>query len=390
MLLLLTLSACPASASVVNARLEDFVAGVRIRERIRLRVKDIVAGKTSVRYLFKAVEQREPTRWEYYSGAENTLNLMLTAPGKVEELRAKLIAGSKELPHADNQYLLRVVLEDDTATFLRRLFPDRFAKDIVIAIEMPCEEMTHVIYRRINEIVKGKVREALKKGVTQEEIELDEVFEELLRGELEQYIDSLGPSQAESPCSKTFRLLKWLRGEDVPGFEFGEYELSGELKSLLQPVTDALNETHATSERYDLKVKIVGYTDEVPVRAGGIELRREKTGVDDWNHLTNFPDIKYGGCDGDHAGGDDPVYVALSGGQGRQVRGRIYNNCELGAVRAYVATGYLATRLGHEGASYSYATGGIYSNADQKSRGDDRGKRKVEIAFTINAARVER
>jgi hypothetical protein len=375
---------------VVRASLEDFIEGVRLQERIRLRVQDIVAGDTSIKYLFQPFEQREPTDWEYYSGAENTLNLILIDPGKVEELKAKLIAGSKGTPPTDNKYLLHVVLRDDSTTFLRKFFPGRFSRVIDVAVEIACEEVTRVIYRRVHEITKRKVLEALKEGATKEDIQLDEVFAELLRGEMEQYIDRLEAPQAASSCSKTFRLLKWLRGDDVPGFEFGEYELNEELKGLLQPVTDALTETRAASARYDLEVKVVGYTDDIPVKAEGIKLLTEKMGSDIWSHLADFPDIKYNGCGGDHQNGSSPVYTALFGGRGKQIRGRLYNNCELGAVRAYVAANYLALRLGRESVSYSYATGGIFSNSQKKDNDDDRNKRKVKIAFTVNAASVER
>jgi outer membrane protein OmpA-like peptidoglycan-associated protein len=286
--------------------------------------------------------------------------------------------------------LLHVILQDDSPNFLRKVFPGRFSRVIDVAVEIPCEEVTRVIYRRVNEIVKRKVLEVVKEGATKQNIELDEVFAELLRGEMEQYIDRLGTPQAESPCSKTFRLLKWLRGDDVPGFEFGEYELNEELKGLLQPVTDALTETRAASERYDLEVKVVGYTDDIPVKTKGIKLLRENMGSDDWSHVVDFPEIKYGGCSGDHQDGHRPVYTALFGGRGRQIRGRIYNNCELGAVRAYVAANYLVMRLGRESVSYSYATGGIFSNSHKKDNDDDRNKRKVKITFTVNAARIER
>jgi hypothetical protein len=343
---------------------------------MRLKVKDIVIGKESVKQLFKDIEQKEPSWIEYYSGKTNTLTLIIKDSASLEELRVILAAQGVDG--------LKVILQDDRDTFLRTIFPGRFNSAIDIPIIMtPCEEMTRIIYTRINSIVKEQVQ---KEGETDKRINLDQVFDMLLHDEIEPYIANLDVTKKDDPCINTFQLLKWLRGEQAPGFDLGEYNINEGLRGLLQPVTDALVDIQSSGALYNLDVKIVGYTDPVPVRTDKIDLQLNKTGVDDWSKIEKPLDISYSGCSNDNLDGKNPVYIDFTNSGREHIKQKISNNCELGAVRAYVAMIYLMNKLGQKGVEYKYATGGIYPGYDNNKIKDSR-KRKVSIELIIKTAK---
>ena len=357
-----------------SVHLREFLSGVSFSERMRLKLKEILVREVDVKNLFQKIEQKEPSTWEYYSGKKNELTLRANSEGALETLRRTLATQRTDQ--------LKVVLQDDRDTFLRRVFPDRFKREVEITI-LPddlCEEITRVIYDNISLIIKDLIH---KEGQTDKHFDLDEVFDKLLRDKIEPYIDSLDAVKKADPCFKTFQLLKWIRGEDVPGFAFGEYEINRGLQELLDTIANTLIETRSSWERYNLGVKIVGYTDPVLVKKAGIDLRTDKTGIVDWSNIENPLDVHYAGCNNDNVSGNTPVYIAFMMRARGKVGPKIIDNCELGAVRAYVATVYLMIRLGRSGVTYSYATGGISSSPNN----DDAKKRKIDIEFTIKAAR---
>jgi flagellar motor protein MotB len=379
-LLLFLLSSCSSSITK-PVQLEDFKHGVPFSERMSLKVKDIVIGNVSVRHLFNNIDQKEPSTWEYYSGKENTFNLILSNPNHLEELRMTLAA--------QNTDRLKVILQDDHGTFLRRIFPGRFNRVIEIPITItPCDEITRIIYTRLNSIIKERSQ---KEGETDKHIDLDEVFDMLLRDEIEPYIATLDTVKKDDACLKTFQLLKWLRGEDISGFDLGEYNVNEGLQGLLKPVIDALVDEQSGSARYNLNLKILGYTDPVPVRMDKIDLQIDKTGIDEWSKIEDPLDISYSGCSNDNLDSRNPVYIDFAtADKGKQIKQKISNNCELGAVRAYVTMIYLINKLGVKGVEYSYATGGVFPSPSDNDKKEDPKKRRVSIELTVKTARANK
>jgi hypothetical protein len=352
--------------------------GVVLKEQKRLEVKYILAGDENVKSLFEGLEFKEPSTLEYYFLRSREINLFINTPEQIEKLRQTIAAQKTDR--------LKVVLQDDRDTYWRGWSwwssEDRYKKVIEIPVATTtCDKITRIIYERINSIIKDRIQKA---GETEQRIDLGEVFNLLLRDEIEPYIANLKPVEKSDPCFETFQLLKWLRGEDVPGFDFQEYRINEHLQGLLEPIVGALKDIQASSTQFHLTVKTVGYTDNVPVKA--ISLQKEGTGIggDGWSTIQNPLDVRYGGCTGDGLDNTAPVYIGYNSGTGKMIGHNIRTNCELGAVRAYVATVYLMNKLGRDGVEYSYATGGVSNEKD------DAKKRKINIELTIKAARAEK
>lgn len=354
--------------------------GVVLNEQMRLWLKDIRVGGVSVKGLFEGDEYVKPSTTQYYLLTKRKINLLINSPENLELLR--LMIGK------DKDGLLVVELRDEEEGFWRSWFSDdaRYGKAIKIkVVTTTCDKVTRIIYDRLNSIVKERIQ---KVGETEEHVDLDAVFKKLLTDEIEPYLDGLDEAEQKDPCFDTFQLLKWLRGEDVSGFAFAEYRINQQLKDLLEPVADALNDVSERWTKYHLDVKAVGYTDVTPVK--GISLQKEKIGIeaDILGSVQNPLDVRYGGCTRNSPDSPSLVYVTFESTAGRQVGQHIEDNCELGAARAYVATVYLTNKLGRDGVQYSYATGGVYSGANNVNVNDDSKKRRINIEFTIKAARV--
>ncbi len=373
-----------SSPTTKSVPLEEFVKGVSFSEKIRLKVNDILVGEVSVKHLFQNIEQKKPSWWEYYFILpKNNLSLIVNNPEHLEELRLTLA-----VQHTDR---LKVILQDDRETILRRIWVvrDRYEKVIEIPIVItPCDEITRIIYTSINSIIKEQTQ---KQGETEEHIDLDEVFDMLLRDKIEPYIAGLDAVKKDDSCFKTFQLFTWLDGKDVYGFDLGEYRIHEGLQGLLDLVIDVLVKIYSNWERSNLSVRIIGYTDLATVNTDGIDLQMDRTGIDDWSKIENPLDVRYSGCSDDRVEGNAPVYISFITGEEKQIgQKKIRNNCELGAVRAYVAMVYLINKLGPNGVKYSYATGGIYSSPNDNDKKKDPKKRKINIEFTIKAAKTDK
>ena len=383
-LLLLPLVGCssPGSSGALVVPIDKFreEGGVVLNEQMRLRLKDILVKGESVKHLFPDDKYVKPNTPQYYLLAKRKINLLINTPEELEQLR--LILSMKKTD------LMTVVLRDEEAGLWRSLFSadERYGKEVNLqVVTTTCDKVTRIIYDRLNSIIKERVQ---KVGETEQRIDLDAVFKKLLAEEIEPYIEGLDEVERKDPCFDTFKLLKWLRGEDVPGFAFAEYRINHQLKDLLEPVSDALKEAGERWAKYHLDVKTIGYTDTKAVR--GIDLQKEQTGIDAgaWGGVQNPLDVRYDACVMNSLDGTSPAYVAFDSGAGRQVGPHIENNCELGAARAYVATVYLTSKLGRDGVEYSYATGGVHSDSNKANVNDDSKKRRINIEFTIKAARA--
>jgi len=355
-------------------RPDDLLKGIPLHKKQRMFVQDIVAGSVSVKHLFEPIHDKAPSVFEYYvTTASHSLTLRVGSPEQLETVLETLA-----LQHTTK---LKVILRDDRDTFLRGKWPfdESYFNSVVewTVAETPCEQITHIVYRK----VRDAVRERLREGSTGRRVALNTVFDILLRGEIDSFMRSLGPARGRPPCLDTFELLQWLKGEQVAGFGFGEYELREGMRESLRPAADALLEMRRDWKQYRLRIRVVGYTDASTVEKKK-ELRAEATGIE----LTEPLDVRYLGCSGDTLDDKTFRYAALGDRRGSTITGQIVNNCELGAVRAYVALAYFAQRLGREGIDYEYATGGVHPLAQKR----DATHRKLDIQFEVRAASDER
>lgn len=323
------------------------------------------------------------------------LVLDVRTPGRVvvrfkdhdSRIRVQELLGQQENPH------ITLFLEDDgwvavvyeTLSSLGiPLWGIKFSgtKDIRVALN-PCEMITAVVYRSIDAVLKRSIERA---GQTGTPVTLDEVFALLLKGEIEPFIDRLEPIQVEHSCFKTFSLLNWLRDKQAQGFEFAGYRITDDLKGILGSVVRSLRDMQYW-QRYQFWISVTGYTDDI--RFGEEEIKEQerellavKTGV---QHLDDPLRIFYAGCSGDELDAGEPVDIDFGSSGQKEVGKLIENNCELGAVRAYVALAFLRQDLRNSAVVCQYATGGIPPSAPKGK--EDPLTRKVDIRFRVLAAR---
>jgi len=364
----------PAEKSI---QLQELLKGFSFTEQIRFKVEDIVVGTKSVKDLFDDLDHRQPTRLEYYTFKETTRQLRVSSNEKLAQLQQTLIAEGTDR--------LRVTLKDDWQTFWKHI-PGLSSESLYVSsfeiqiVRTPCDEVTRIIYSSIDSIIRKKIEKA---GTTDTNINLNEVFDKLLNDTLEPYLATLAPVAQADPCFKTFRLLKWIKGDDVTGFDSGEYRLHDGLQLELEPTIVALLQIHSNWSKYQLRVKVVGHTDrQVVITQKDFNLAN--SGIAVWDNLENPLNLRYSGCSGDRLTGRQPVYLDFVQNSGTPIK-EITDNCKLGAARAYVATAYLRYKLGLPGVEYDYATGGVYSSSKYTSESDAL-KRRIDIEFTIRAA----
>lgn len=376
-----------SSSPKISVRLEQLLSGVSFDEQMRLKVKDISVGKdgkASVKDLFQISPGPDPSAMDrYFWVKKNTKSIVIKDAASLERLRQTLAA-----QHSDE---LTVTLVGDQDDWWRKYSEQRYdqwnsTKIAITILPTPCDEINRIIYDRIN----SAIHETVQKQID-EKIDLDQIFDLLLHNELKPYLAKLesGEIRTDDDCFKTFRLLEWLKGQEIPRFRSGEYAMVGSLQGLLDPAINALIDTRSNWMRYNLGVKVVGYTDDVPVRKEKIDLLMERTGIDNWSNIEKPLDVHYLGCKDDNLNGKEPAFVRVGSSEGQEIRQKISNNCELGAVRAYIAVVYIKNRLGWQDVEYSYATGGI-APEDRNSGGKyDSQRRKIHIEFHIKAARTD-
>lgn len=363
--------------------LNDLADGLTISKRERLRVKDIRVGSTSIKNLFLEVDANEVSSTGYYFGNDENVIIKLKDTRSLEELRSMLLARNQTS-------FIFVDLEDSKRDLLRSLYESNrsflpeveFLSTIKIPIFDPCVRVTKVIFRGIDSIVK---REVKREGQTEVVLSLDSIFEMLIRENLGPFMADLGPSDDQSKSCTTFNLLKWLRNEDVHGFEFQEYRINNDLQAILAAITDSLASMRGW-KLHHFRIEVVGYTDQTPVEA--ISLLGDRTGVGSLEKSHTPLSVYLDGCLGDHLRGRTPRFVEFYATEGELVRSPLKSNCELGAVRAYVATAFMTERLQKQDVEFKYATGGVSSiDAPNKNDGKNDGlKRRIDVRITVMAA----
>lgn len=392
---------CQVDAEDTEAvRLERFTVGVTRSALRRYRMKDIRVGAVSVLNLFtkEHLEDRikklqEDDSW-YPAGylKPQAIHLHINSGERLDKLKRVLIAHPGEP--------LELLLWDEWDPVWTRVSRWNCKGPYEYSIRIPvefkqtkCDEVTRLVYDRIiSPLIKERGEVSQTKRETDRRLDVNDMFDKLTAdGEIESYLDSLGPA-TDNPCVKTIRLLKKLKAEKADRFGLGEYELSGEIRGGLKLIIDAMAIDPGWWNS-SLSLKVTGYTDEVEVdKDKGKELLTSKTGIgaDIWDKVENPFEVYYGGCSEDKVHGEK-VYLSLTPREcGRRVGGRIYNNCELGAVRAYVALVYLTSELDRVSPDATYATGGIYSGPDINNKSKDNPeKRRVNVEFTLKAAKVD-
>lgn len=360
--------------AVTLSRLRE--SGVIIHTQARFEVKQIEVNGGDVTRLLKVEWPPRPAWWKFFA---ETAVMISVDDEHVDELRAVL----DEAPLKQ----LKVTLLDEHPAW--RMVPwsddeELYKPEYIIPVETKCEEITNIFYQKINSLVADEIR-TVAAGSTSKPVDINEVFGKLVEGKLKAYMDTLGPIRRDARCQTTFELLNWLKGGEVAGFVSGKYRLREDLKGLLETTIRAVEAVKADWPQYDLRINVIGYTDLDKVESP-VPLSANQTGVY-WGNVKDPPEVYYDRCSGDIL--DKSVgaaYLGFEAGGGRLV-GEIENNCELGAVRAYVATVYLFNRFGLSNVTYSYATGGVHPKSDPRRRAFFSEQRKIDIVFTLNAAR---
>jgi hypothetical protein len=374
---------CSLASSVLGqVRLQDLVVGHPVTKKARFDVADVTVDNVSVRDLFLSL--RNPTSFgaRVFGGRDQVI-LKLKDKAAFLTLRSLLLT--------QQQPRLRLQLVDpgvmpDLAKLLHSVKTLEKSNHVDVPLEVeitPCERITRIVYRSIDSILS---RELERAGQTHRAVTLDEVFDLLLKEQIDPFIKGLEPSQQSDSCFSTFTLLKWLRNQEVHGFEFSRYRLNDQLQSVLLVVATSSRNVQKW-RHYSLEIDVTGYTDphgfDKHLLALGKHLEAEaaSTGV-----LTARDPLQlfYAGCSNDRLIGQIPHFVDFDVPTGIPVGKTIDDNCELGAVRAWVTAAYLRERLGTYGVKYRYGSGGIAGGTQELSK--EALQRKVDVRITVKAA----
>lgn len=386
-LALLLASASAAASAAKSVELDALLDGVSFPAQAQFRVADILVGKSSAKSLFVKIPWHELSRLDYTLFRERDTRLRVRNREALATLQKLLL---------DNRASgVTVLLVDDQKLYAK--WPglgdeQRYRKEILIGVQVPggpCIEMNRIVYQVINTRIKKELQEKQLEGQTERHINLNEIFDLLLRERINRFMTTLDPISKNAPaCIRTLQLWRWLNAVEAPGFVSGEYRLHAGLKNLLDPVVDTLNAVPSQWNRNRLQLRVAGYTDAVPV-VDPIDLSTKETGVDDWSKTGNRLDIWYRGCSGNLLSGTTLQYLHLGEQSGTRVPPKIRNNCQLGAARAYVATVYVVNRLHWTDIEYSFATGGERTPLISGEKRDSSRRRAVEIEMVVKAARQQ-
>lgn len=366
----------PVQAAVIRTEpvsLQDLrERGLSIHTRKRFHVVDITVEDISVMELFKPDKDEESHWVDHFT--EKTIHFIIDSQG-VDELATKLKehkAVGLSVILLDKLQIWRWVPWND--------YDELHKREFLIPIKTTCEEITNIFYREIVSTVKEQFELAMAGG-TNKPVNINVVFSELVKGKIEDYITTLEAVNRDSKCQTTFELLQWLKGGEAAGFESGKYFLREDLQAMLQTVESGAQTIKDEWSQYILEIRIVGFADQHNFKHE-IPLLAEQTGIY-WGNVKDPPDVHYSGCRKNELDTpSNPVYIDFDTARDVSIS-TIENNCQLGAVRAYVAMIYLFNRLGASNTAFSYATGGVHPTATR-----DADKRKVEVELMIKAART--
>jgi hypothetical protein len=324
--------------------------------------------------LFKIDKDEEPSLWDADYFDEKTIHLIIDDQNfaELEAIIKEQAAGGLDVILLDKRQVWGWMPWNAYEEFHMREF--------YVPVETKCEEITNIFFRKITSTVKEQYERRMEGG-TNEPVSINRVFGDLVAGKLEDYITSLEAVNRDSKCQTTFELLQWLKGGNAAGFDSGKYLLRPDLQAMLQTIERGAQTTKDEWSQFILEIRVIGFTDQHEVKRE-IPLLARQTAIY-WGNVKDPPDVHYSGCrDNNLDIRDNSVYLNFNGAGGTAITS-IRNNCQLGAVRAYVAMVYLFNRLGVRNISYSYATGGVHPTATR-----DADKRKIDVELTVKAAKT--
>ena len=128
--------------------------------------------------------------------------------------------------------------------------------------------LTQVIFQGIDSLLQSEI---VKAGQVEGSLSLDQLFLLLRKDGLDAFMDKFGPID---PACPAFRMLKWIRNEEVHGFEYEEYSVNSELGEILNAVSKSVSEFQKWS-RYNFRISVVGYTDSITVQ-GNVNVKKSR------------------------------------------------------------------------------------------------------------------
>jgi hypothetical protein len=252
----------------------------------------------------------------------------------------------------------------------------------IVPPRRPCAVVTRIIYRSIDQIVRQRL---VRSGQTTDAVSLNAVFARLLDDRLDSFMSTLDPATRDTTCVRTVELLKWIKGDSVTAFGFGEYRLEPRLRGVLDAVAGAVSSSERNWPTRRVEIVATGFTDAVEVKSDGIELSFADAGLPASFAASRTPEVRFHGCAGNVLAGPVPQPLSLSSNSGRSVGRRVDDNCELSAVRGYLVARYLAEVLKRGWIEYRYAAGGVSAASNAAER-----NRRVELTIKLQGARETR
>ncbi|HYH81407.1 MAG TPA: hypothetical protein VEX86_16510 [Longimicrobium sp.] len=360
-------------------RIDSLIGGIVLHKPVRFQLIDVLARDTSVIALFKPVPRTVPGTAAYYRNRRDSVTLVLNRASQVAVLRNVLKQKGTDR--------LRLVLHDPNRSVLRTIYEQgarflpayRFQDTVEVTLkDLPqvCSVVTNIVYQSIHDLLRERLEQSAR---TQEPVSVDSLFELLLADRISDFIAQLEGGEVVGECLRTLEFLKWVRGRSADGFAEGGYEIAGGVHVALDRIAFTLASTLMDWSERDFEIAAIGYGDKVRVNSdSGIAVNTFNTGVP--NVIHGSMEVYHAACMGDQLTGNTPIFMPSP--IGHRVGSRAWNNCELGAVRAYVAATYLASKLPRERLHVRYATAGVSTSSD-----DDAQNRKVEITITVRSGR---
>lgn len=239
--------------------------------------------------------------------------------------------------------------------------------DFIIKKEVtPCDSVFNIVYKDIS----GKIDEI----ITNEKVEIKQLYEFTLKNKIKQYISSL--SKADSikfnECQKNFFILDLINNDDNFGFVENHYYLTPKLKDYLSTIAESIAfdiKQHDWSQSQFI-IKCVGYAD-----------RNRFTGIPTINYsnlgIIDSTKLRISRTDCGLYGGFEELGKTNS--ELPELK-NVLNNCDLSVLRSYVTVEYLKKRLSdltNSKFTFQYRGGGEIDNTAFEAN------RKIDLYIQI-------
>jgi hypothetical protein len=367
-----------AQGAIPVKPLEHLLEGEVIPQEKGYEVSEVRLGDQRVTHLFDVIPIGHPGDRSNTSEA-GSLRIKAKNSEAMAELKKSALV-SKELT-------IKVIMirHSIRCHFMMGLISFPCEKPIVVPIPFTidsCTEITRTFYTSIEEGLNGMIHQVQVAGDSDVPIELDRLFSLLLADKLDLLIkNKMSNVDPQRQCVNEFGFLKWLRNEEAAGFKLSEYGLEEGLKDVLAGIAGTLKEIKW--ERYHFEIEIIGYTDQSEFQNSRAISPRGSEEMAAWSQMSHPPAIYYKGCKEDRVAGEGPTSIDFGEKTGTPVGGEINDNCDLGAIRGYVAANFLRNMLGSNvNIKYKYGTGG---RLEATTRSQDYKNRKVHIRLVAKS-----